>query len=195
MILNEVFYSIQGEGSFVGTQSLFIRSNSCNLKCEWCDTNNNHTEQFSQEFIEKMILKNPCRHAVLTGGEPLMNPNLMFLIRFLKHHGFFIQCESNGTLPAPKEIDYLTVSPKRAATPSYWVDSDSWMLAKEFKYVVDDNFDFGILLRHNVSDGRNYYLTPEYNSREANLKKILGFLEGSPGWRLNLQIHKLIGVR
>jgi 7-carboxy-7-deazaguanine synthase len=122
----------------------------------------------------------------------------------LKNEGFEIACETNGSLPIPEAIDFPTVSPKRYTQkkyPEYFIHDDALSKAKEFKYVVDDEFDFKILDRHSTNDsavtahsGVRYSLTPEYSKMKEHLPRIMEFIKAHPQWQLNLQTHKWIEI-
>lgn len=120
MKITELFHSIQGEGKLAGVPSVFIRTMGCNLRCVWCDTPYSSwepvgTEMSIAEIIAKTLACNTS-HVVLTGGEPLLQPELPELITQLKGHGKHITIETAGTLwqdlPAGIHIDLASVSPK-----------------------------------------------------------------------------------
>lgn len=124
MLISELFYSIQGEGSLAGVPSVFVRTSGCNLRCVWCDTpyaswNPVGTEMSEEELLEK-ILSYPASHAVLTGGEPMIAKGIANLAASLRENGKHITIETAGTI-APQGIacDLASLSPKLAhSTPS-----------------------------------------------------------------------------
>jgi len=198
--LVETFFTFQGEGHFAGSRALFVRMPFCNLACEWCDTDFNKFQKIDKNVFETFIQAEKCRLAVVTGGEPTFHKHTVHVVEMLKKHGYFVCVESNGTGPleAYKQFDWITVSPKRQTvdkgmdayhlTPGIepWVD--------EYKYVVDDEFDFEILKRHDNSLAR-LSLSPEWNKKEDNLKRIFEYIERNPQWKISLQSHKILGVR
>ena len=103
--INEIFYSIQGEGYYTGVPAIFIRFSGCNLNCEFCDTDHSLGKIMSDEEILDIIRKFPAKHVVLTGGEPSMQLDDCFL-SLLKAQGFYLQIETNGTLT--KGFDAVT---------------------------------------------------------------------------------------
>ena len=109
--VNEIFYSLQGEGYFTGTPAIFIRLSGCNLSCPFCDTD--HGEGILMEWNEMVddIKKYPARHVVITGGEPTLQLTEGF-VELLHDSGYFVQIETNGTLLAPRNIDWITCFPK-----------------------------------------------------------------------------------
>jgi organic radical activating enzyme len=151
--INDLFWTVQGEGRWSGRRALFVRLPFCNYDCPWCDTEYNSFKKTPVEDFVSFIKQEPSRFAVITGGEPMAHKDLTRIIMLLKKEGFYIACETNGSLPIPDEIDFPTVSPKRYTQkkfPEYFMHDDARAKAKEFKYVVDDDFDFKILERHNV---------------------------------------------
>lgn len=123
MKISEVFSSIQGEGILAGVPSLFVRTSGCNLRCLWCDTPyaswNPEGEDWPLDRIVDWTLKHPAfRHVVLTGGEPMIQPELPELARRLNALGLHITIETAGTVFVELPCHLLSVSPKLAnSTP------------------------------------------------------------------------------
>jgi organic radical activating enzyme len=194
---------VQGEGHHAGRRALFVRMPFCNLKCAWCDTEFNSYTTWTQERFAELIGAPPAmglRFAVITGGEPTMNKHTSLVIATLKQHGFEIAIESNGHFPVPDGIDFVTISPKANPTPTpYFVHDEAWKAASEFKYVVDDKFDFQVLKHHNQEYklGRSVHLSlsPEFNEMAKNVEKILEYQKEHAHWKLSLQTHKWINVK
>ena len=113
MKINETFISLQGEGHFTGTPAFFLRLSGCNLQCPFCDTNHQAFREMSEDEIVREASREKPRHIVVTGGEPALQLT-QSLVDKLHEAGFFIQVETNGTLPLPEGIDWVTCSPKRA---------------------------------------------------------------------------------
>lgn len=109
--VNEIFYSLQGEGRFTGTPATFIRLAGCNLSCPFCDTDHRRATPTAIDDIVRAALRNPSRHVIVTGGEPSIH-DIAPLVDMLHAHGFFVQVETNGTNPLPDTIDFITCSPK-----------------------------------------------------------------------------------
>ena len=113
----EVFHSIQGEGGLVGMPSFFIRTTGCNLRCEWCDTPYTSWQPEGEwRTIEDLVAAVPvsARHVVITGGEPLLWPNLPQLTAALRAAGLHVTIETAGTIYQVLECDLMSVSPKLA---------------------------------------------------------------------------------
>jgi 7-carboxy-7-deazaguanine synthase len=118
----ELFYSIQGEGSLVGVPSFFIRTSGCNLRCSWCDTPYTSWQpegvEMSIDRILDEVTAHPARHVVVTGGEPMIAPEILPLTGRLRDAGMHITIETAGTVFQPVECDLMSISPKLAnSTP------------------------------------------------------------------------------
>jgi len=119
----EIFYSLQGEGSLVGVPSIFVRTSGCNLRCTWCDTPYTSWHPEGQERSLAAILaevdRYPARHVVVTGGEPLIAPEIVQLTEALREQRRHITIETAGTVFAPVACDLMSISPKLAnSTPA-----------------------------------------------------------------------------
>jgi 7-carboxy-7-deazaguanine synthase len=116
MKISELFYSIQGEGKLVGVPSVFVRASGCNLRCTWCDTPyaswDPQGEEMSVARIVERVREHPARHVVLTGGEPMIMPDIVPLSHALKELGYHITIETAGTVHADVAVDLASLSPK-----------------------------------------------------------------------------------
>lgn len=126
--LSELFHSVQGEGTNVGTPSVFLRTYFCNLTCQWCDTKYTWANQadaiagfdYNTVAVDEIITrikKFDCKHLVVTGGEPLIHQEaLISILEILRRSSYYIEIETNGTItPSPKFLslaDQFNVSPK-----------------------------------------------------------------------------------
>ncbi len=193
LTLNDVFFTNQGEGANAGRRALFVRMPYCNLACSWCDTTFNTFKRWPENDLIEFANKETTRFAVITGGEPLMHRHTPVVVAILKKLGFEIACETNGTFAPPCEFDFITCSPKRDA--EYFIDPTLYAHTNEFKYVVDAEFDFAVLDRHD-QDGARYRhsLSPEFGNMAASVARILEYQQKYPRWRMSLQTHKWIGV-
>jgi 7-carboxy-7-deazaguanine synthase len=112
----ELFYSLQGEGSLVGVPSVFIRTSGCNLRCRWCDTPytswNPEGTNWSLDEILAEVKKHPAKHAVVTGGEPMIAPEIVPLTERLRQSGLHITVETAGTVFHGVACDLMSISPK-----------------------------------------------------------------------------------
>jgi 7-carboxy-7-deazaguanine synthase len=114
----ELFYSIQGEGSLVGVPSVFIRTSGCNLRCAWCDTPYTSWQPEGADLtlgqIVDEVKAHPARHVVVTGGEPMIAPDIVPLTERLRELGLHITIETAGTVFQPVACDLMSISPKLA---------------------------------------------------------------------------------
>ena len=116
MRLSELFYSIQGEGKLAGVPSVFVRASGCNLRCVWCDT---PYASWAPEWVEtgideivRRVGEHPARHVVLTGGEPMIAPEIEALAVELKAATYHLTVETAGTVFKPLPLDLASLSPK-----------------------------------------------------------------------------------
>lgn len=135
MKISEVFATIQGEGLLSGVPSLFIRTSGCNLRCHWCDTPYTSWEPEGEDWsLERLAAWtaefSAFRHAVVTGGEPMIQPELPALTRLLRGRGLHITIETAGTADADVVCDLMSISPKLAnSTP--WQRDPRWAVRHE----------------------------------------------------------------
>jgi len=112
----ELFYSLQGEGSLLGVPSVFVRTSGCNLRCSWCDTPYTSWEPEGVDLTLRQILDevraHPARHVVVTGGEPMIAPEILPLTQQLRDLGLHITIETAGTVFHPVACDLMSISPK-----------------------------------------------------------------------------------
>jgi 7-carboxy-7-deazaguanine synthase len=112
----EIFYSLQGEGSLIGVPSVFIRVSGCNLRCSWCDTPYTSWNPEGRELTVDQILEEleayPASHAVVTGGEPMIAPEIVLLTQRLRERRIHITIETAGTAFQPVACDLMSISPK-----------------------------------------------------------------------------------
>jgi 7-carboxy-7-deazaguanine synthase len=117
MKIAELFYSIQGEGKLVGVPSVFVRASGCNLRCTWCDTPyaswEPEGENLAVDEIARRVAAYEARHVVLTGGEPMIMPEIVALCDALKSRGHHITIETAATVFKPgTKLDLASLSPK-----------------------------------------------------------------------------------
>ena len=116
MKIAELFYSLQGEGSLVGVPSVFIRTSGCNLRCSWCDTPYTSWKPEGVDLTLHQILDevkaHPAKHVVVTGGEPMIAPEIIPLTERLRGLGLHVTIETAGTVFQPVACDLMSISPK-----------------------------------------------------------------------------------
>lgn len=135
MKIAEVFYSIQGEGGLVGMPSVFVRTSGCNLRCVWCDT---PYASWSPEGAARdlgslvdEVAGYGARHVVVTGGEPMIAPEICELTARLRALGLHITIETAGTVFAPVACDLMSISPKLANSTPRERDGGRWAARHE----------------------------------------------------------------
>lgn len=189
--VNEIFYSLQGEGGRVGQASIFIRLAKCNLACDFCDTDFERGVKMSVEEVLAEIEKYGCKWIIWTGGEPTLQLTDAIVTRF-KEEGYFQAIETNGTRRVPVGIDYITCSPKQY-----------FEKVKELIPVVDE-LRFPIQKGDSLPDisvlpkTERYLLSPIFDNQEIiqeNVDYCVTLVKENPPWALSLQVHKLIGIR
>lgn len=99
--VNEVFYTVQGEGRTTGLPTVFVRTTGCNLRCTWCDTTYSFYEGEDTPVarLVEVVRKFPARHVCLTGGEPLLQKDAPELVQALLDQGYHVTVETSGSLP------------------------------------------------------------------------------------------------
>lgn len=193
MRINEIFYSLQGEGYFTGTPSVFIRLSGCNLQCPFCDTDHLPHTDMTEADIAAQAARYPATHVVITGGEPSLQLTES-LIEALHKEGKFVAVETNGTRPLPQNVDWITLSPKDAFVPA----ANACPVldhADEIKLVYTGQplpSYPGITVKHR-------FLQPCDTGCEAQNKELIrqavDFCLKHPEWRISLQTHKILDIR
>ncbi len=188
--LAEIFYSVQGEGTWTGTPAAFVRLAGCNLACAFCDTD------YALKFVahvDEVVARvraeaGDCPMVVVTGGEPLIQRATLALIDALRADGRRVHVESNGTLDValPPGV-WLTVSPKERLHPAMAAR------ANEVKLIVDGRIPDEWLPAFPAATP--VFLQPEGNKPENVALAVEAAKRQPARYRLSLQTHKFIGVR
>lgn len=197
--INEIFYSIQGEGHYAGTPAVFIRFSGCNLKCGFCDTDHSSYDLLSiEEIIEKINSFPPCRWIILTGGEPSLFIDNKFVEKLKEATGKKIAIETNGSARVPENIDWITVSPKTGfdGVGEYEILVDR---ADELKVVdlgqpLDQYFSLPMVNPETIMSLQPCFVEDKIkfkSNTERTLKRVLE----DPRWNLSLQFHRFLGIR
>lgn len=193
--VNEIFYSLQGEGFHAGKAAIFVRFSGCNLKCPFCDTDHReYTLMNASEIVEK-VKAFPAPLLVLTGGEPSLyvDDNL---IDALHAAGKFLSIETNGTNPLPEGIDWITFSPKIGMAEG--ADDIRLEYADEIKvvYVGQDLGDYFDMPQ--CGEDTKMFLQPCFVCDEAerrrNIEKTIECVKVDPRWTLSAQIHRFLNI-
>ncbi len=190
--INEIFYSLQGEGINAGRPAIFVRFSGCNLRCPFCDTEHApHTLMTASEILAE-LQQYPARFLVLTGGEPSLFIDTE-LLTALHAADYFIAIETNGTRPLPEGIDWVTCSPKDAFCAGAEL---SLTTCDELKVVFCEPFADEpyptLSATHRLVQPCD---TGEAARNAAIQKAATRWCLSHPQWRLSLQTHKLLGIR
>lgn len=185
--VNEIFYSLQGEGARAGEPSIFIRLAKCNLTCIYCDTEFESYKELSLEEIKNELKKYNSKWIIWTGGEPSLQLT-QDIIDYFKDWKQAI--ETNGSNKLNFKLDWICVSPKVA------------------EHVLKRNFEYVNELKYIISKDKNipkpsikadhYYLSPMSNGDKIikeNLQHCIELCLKNPEWKLTLQNHKLWDVK
>ena len=217
--INELFETIQGEGSFTGQPSIFIRLQGCPVACSWCDTKhtwdidvvdeipmaqvlNKHEENsqwanFSVEQIIDLIKEKGyhAKHIVITGGEPCM-VDLKPLCTAFEALGYSLQVETSGTFEVQvSSTCWVTVSPKVNMRGGYEILTSAMKRANEIKHPIatEQHVDElkALLVAHSI-ENTPIYLQPISQKPRATELAIKTCIENN--WRLSVQVHKYLGI-
>ena len=195
--INEIFYSVQGEGCRTGVPSVFVRFSGCNLKCGFCDTRHDDgVFMQDEEIIAKVQLYN-AKQIVLTGGEPTLFIDSDFVQDLKDQTGLEVAVETNGTRPLPSNIDWVTVSPKiemSAGDTSIKADRADELKVVDIGQPLEPYFSLSC-----VGENTEMLLQPCYvedkDEREKNTRRTIQRVLDDSRWRLSLQTHRMVGIR
>lgn len=207
--IKEIFCTLQGEGAQSGRVAVFLRFSGCNLwsgreqdrtkaTCRFCDTDfvgTDGTDGGTYPDAETLAAKvasfwpkseRAQPYVVCTGGEPLLQLDPA-LIRALHERSFEIAIESNGTLAAPAEIDWICISPKAGAMLKQTIGNELKLVFPQAD-AMPEKFETLLFDR--------FYIQPMDGPEcEANTAAAIAYCMAHPQWRLSLQNHKMIGIR
>lgn len=216
MRIAEIFYSVQGEGMLTGMPSVFVRTSGCNLRCSFCDTPYTswkpEGDTLSLEQVGEKVLSYPCRHVVITGGEPFIAPDLEALCLLLRQAGKHITLETAATVYKPVKADLISLSPKlRNSTPAVetgWAerherDRINLPVIKQFveeysvqfKWVIDQPTDIeevrSIMAQLPAVDPDRVFLMPQAITQEDYVEKGRWIAElcKQYGYRFGSRLH------
>jgi len=194
-LVNEIFYSLQGEGVRAGTPNLFLRLSRCNLECKVethgfdCDTEFESGRRMTipEILAELRQLSEKCDWVILTGGEPALQVDRE-LIGALHEVGYKLAIETNGSVELPEGIDWITVSPKVA---EHAVRQRN---AHEVKYVRS----YGQEIPRTTVAAEHYLISPAFEGTDLDPRTLdwcIRLCKDNPPWRLSVQQHKTWKVR
>ncbi len=202
--INEIFHSIQGETLRTGFPSAFIRLTGCNLRCHYCDTAyawNTGDDMSLDEILTRVKKYRGVHHVTVTGGEPLLQPNVILLMEELCNSGYAVQLETNGSfslLTVPQQVRKIVdvKTPSSGAVESFLMENlDRIAAGDELKFVIGTLDDYVF-----ARDFFEKYL--EKSEGAINFSPVLGsfsprklaelILKDGLPVRLNVQLHKII---
>jgi len=193
MKISEIFYSIQGEGMLTGAPSVFVRTSGCNLRCVWCDTPytswSPEGEDMAVDDILAAIQEYPAQYVVVTGGEPMIAPNIVPLTQGIRQQDLHITIETAGTVYHPVVCDLMSISPKLENSTPHEREGGRWAAQHErlryqpevlkqlmseylyqLKFVVaapDDMKEIATMIQETGADRSRVVLMPEGTTPEV----------------------------
>jgi 7-carboxy-7-deazaguanine synthase len=202
MKVNEIFYSIQGEGLFTGVPTVFLRTTGCNLRCSFCDTKYAYTEgtEIALEEILDKIKTYPCKNICITGGEPLLQKDTSQLIKVLLDKKYMISLETNGSIDIKRYTGKksLIVSldvkcPSSGMTAQMILKNISSLSKKDqLKFIIHNKTDYeyakNILQKYKPQC--TVFFQPVWGTNPQKLASWI--LDDKLPIRLGLQLHKII---
>lgn len=194
MKVNEIFYSLQGEGFHSGRAAVFVRLSGCNLKCPFCDTRHEDGMQMTDEEVVSRVCSYPATFVVVTGGEPSLQLTDHF-VEALHAAGRYVAVETNGTRTLPGQVDWITLSPKDI----FVGEAGKVVLdaVDELKVVFDGEHEPPLYDQITVRCGR--FLQPcdcgDATRNAAIVGQTVDYIMQHPQWKLSLQMHKIVGIQ
>ena len=217
MKISEIFYSIQGEGMLAGTPSVFVRTSGCNLRCTWCDTPyaswQPEGEELALEEILARVTRYRAHYVVVTGGEPMIAPEIVPLTEALRQMRLHVTVETAGTVFAPVDCHLMSLSPKLSNSTPFERDEGRWAaqhdrlrsrpeVLKRFmadyeyqlKFVVaeeDDLVEIKALVTRLQANPQRVVLMPEGTDAEVLRERAAWIVElcKQEGYRFSPRLH------
>lgn len=197
--INEIFFSLQGEGHNAGRAAVFIRLSGCNLQCPFCDTDHSRHVMMSAKEIILEAEKYDCGFVVLTGGEPSLWIDQDLIDRLHEH--FEIAIETNGTHQLPNNIDWITLSPKQHSVQGAQVVIDR---CNELKLIWEAGFDadkMNDLIENeygHIAHSEIYIQPCDTGSITRNkeiIKDAVDYCLNNTDVKLSVQLHKILNIK
>lgn len=203
MRITEIFYSIQGESSFIGRPCVFIRTTACNLRCVWCDTAYSFYggEEMSLEAIMSKVASYGCKLVEITGGEPMLQKEIYELCHRLLAADCTVLIETGGSLDLAKldprviKIVDLKCPGSGEAEKNFWPNLDILQPHDQIKFVIKDRADYDwtlqIIRQHRLETRFHLLFSPVFN--EMPLRPLAEWmLADRVNAQLQVQLHKFI---
>ena len=191
--INEIFYSLQGEGFWTGTPIVFVRFSGCNLQCPFCDTDHKGFSEMSGADILAAVRAcgGACSRACFTGGEPGLQLDDA-LVALFHEAGYTLHVETNGTCVLSAGLDWVTLSPKDQVRGLRGNGTVVLQRADEVKLVLAPGVDPSAWADFPATW---HFLQPCDEGGVTNAAEVSAYVMAHPIWRLSLQTHKLLGIR
>jgi len=201
--LTEIFYSIQGESTYMGLPCIFIRTTGCDLRCEWCDTAYSFYggEKWTITRILDHIQQWPCKLVELTGGEPLLQKNIPLLAEFLLEQKYTVLIETGGhrdvSVLDQRVIKIMDVKcPKSGeSAKNYWPNFAALQAKDQVKFVIRDRTDYDwakdVIAKYDLEDGPHLLISPVFGVMDYQALAAWILQDGLKA-RMQLQHHKFI---
>lgn len=202
MKINEIFYSLQGEGLLTGTPSVFLRTTGCNLRCTFCDTTYAYekgTNMNVQEILDE-IKKFPCTHLCLTGGEPLLQKETPQLIDSLLKKKYTVCLETNGSRNIKKFVGKKSViisldikCPSSGSHEQMNMRNITYLQRKDqLKFIIKNkkDYEYAKKILKKYTPVCPVFFQPVWGTHPKKLASWI--LRDGLFVRLSLQVHKII---
>lgn len=205
MKINEIFYSIQGEGKWTGLPNIFIRTAGCNLRCKYCDTEYAYKEGNNKTIKEILdeITKYQCKKICLTGGEPLIQEDSIKLIKRLLKQNYSICLETNGSkdIKPLKKKKNLLISldikcPSSKMEKKMLFENIKFLENKDqLKFVIKDkkDYDYAKNILKKYSTKCDIFFQPVWGTKPEKIADWI--LKDNLDVKLGMQIHKILNLK
>ena len=201
--VNEIFYSLQGESSYVGFPTIFIRLTGCPMRCGSCDTAYafNTGDNLTIEHILEVISQYKTKNVTVTGGEPLAQKECWYLLKCLCNAGYTVSLETGGAISI-SEIDKRVKIILDIKTPgsgeekkNFWENLELIKPKDEIKFVITNIEDYlwakKVLIREKLNEKALILFSPVYGDIEP--KELADWiLKDQLQVRFQIQLHKII---
>ncbi len=202
--ISEIFCSIQGESTYAGLPCIFIRLAGCNLRCNYCDTTYSYESDISlsiNDIITKVKGYDSVRLVEITGGEPLLQPEINQLFESLHKNGYTILLETNGSISLKNVPEYVikivdVKCPGSGEVNSFLIENLEYINKEndEIKFVLSDNFDYNwakdFIIKYKLNDFEILFSPVSEKFEPQDLAKWI--IKDKFPVRMQLQLHKII---
>ncbi len=202
--ISEIFCSIQGESTYAGLPCIFIRLAGCNLRCDYCDTTYSYESDISlsiDDIFTKIKEFDPIKLVEITGGEPLLQPEVYQLFELLHKDGYTILLETNGSISLKEIPEYIikivdVKCPGSGEENSFLLENLEFInqVSDEIKFVLSNNFDYNwakdFIMKYQLNEYEILFSPVADKLNSQDLAKWI--TEDRLSVRMQLQLHKII---